>query len=532
MIPGTRELRPHSSALATLFLGLLLGLGCAEPATRADVEPLLEQGEVERAAELLKEWLAREPNDAATQHLYGLVLLGTKRASQAAWRFARAAEAPEQAIESGVLLVQAHLVGGAPRDAIAAADRVLALEPGHAEVRFLRSRALRLQHRDDEALEELDRLLAERPDDESLERARLSALIELGRREEIERSLDLLAAITLSETEATQERLASLCMLRAKLRNEVGDMDGARQAFEACLARHPEDPPLLVEAVRFFDATDARERSEAILAQALKPTSKALSVRVYAAERHRDAGDAPRGEALLRDATALEPTAEAWFALADHHVVLRDFPAARASADQAVALLLGVGVDSLAGAQLAALRDSWLLAYGEVVAQQGDGARTREILSAVSEPAQRLFLEGRLQLSKGDPERALGLYEEGLGLAPVNPDASYRAAQAALELGATDRAITHLRESLRADPALHDAGWQLAAMWLNAGHRHSAVEALILHLRGHPYDVDALRLAADLLAERTKHSAEARERVSSFRRRLAAHTGSERRAAR
>ena len=525
-------MRPHASALATLSIGLLFSQSCEEPGTRADVPRLLEQGEIERAEALLKEWLAREPQDAATQHLYGLVLLGTERASESAWRFARAVEAPEQAIESGVLLVQAHLVGGTPRDAIAAADRILALEPAHAEVRFLRSRALRLQHRDEEALEELDSLLAERPDDESLQRARLSTLIELRRRDEIERSLDRIAAIVATETEATQERLAGLCTLRAKLRNDVGDIHGARKVFEACLARHPKDPALLVEAVRFFDATAARERSEAILTQALESAPDVFSVRVFAAERHRDAGDAPRGEALLRDATSLEPTAEAWFALADHHVQLKDFKAARVSADHAVALVLGIGVGSLADAQWAAIPHRWLFAYGEVVAQQGDVARMREILSATPELAQRLFLEGSLHLSTGDPERALGLYEEGLDLSPTNPAASYRAAQAALELGASDRAITHLRDSLRADPALNDAGWQLARMWLNAGHRHSAIEALILHLRGHPYDADALRLAADSMAARTQHSAEARARVNSFRLRLAAQTQHEQTTAR
>jgi predicted Zn-dependent protease len=506
---------------AALALAVVPLVACGRGDVEAGARGLLEQGRVAEASRVLQAELEARPGNASLYQLYGVALLRSGRPSLAVWPLRRAAADPQHAVESGLLLAQALLTGGSPQGAVGAADAVLARDPDNTPALALRAQAhLRSLH-EEEALADIETLLTRDAADASetlaLLQAKLEAELRLGRATDAERTIARLQTRA-GASDALPEGLAArLCALSAVFTAETGETQAAREKHEACLASYPAARIVIEEAARFFDGLREFDRGSEILERAMREAPDDLAIRVQYAKRLRDLDRADEAERVLREFAERNDTPLAWTSLADHFVEVEDLRGAADALEHAVALQTSRKLDE---GGFDDVPDAGLFAYADILVQLGEQEheRVQRIIQALDEPAYAYFLEGRMQLERGDYRAADAAYRAGLRLWPSNPGARYLAAQAAEQLGDFDAAITHYREALRADASRTPAGLALARVQRAQGNLGAAFDALRYHLRGHRDDARALMLYGDLAAEmgRDEDAAAARRRLATL----------------
>ncbi|MDH5306455.1 MAG: tetratricopeptide repeat protein [Myxococcales bacterium] len=513
-----RALRRMAAGIACLALPVA---ACEARHPEAEARALLEQGRAEEAVALLQPEIEARSGNPRLYHLYGAALLQSGQPSLATWPLQRAAQDPEQAVESGLLLARALLTGGSPHDAVWAASAVLERDPDNAGALGLRAQGSLRSLDEEPALRDIERLLAlgygADPNDVSLLQAKLEAELRLGRSEDAERTIALLRARAAEAENFPEELAARLCALDAVFSAEKGDAVAARAQHEACLERHPAAHVVVQEAARYFDAQGEFERGTQILERAVEAAPDDLPLRIQLAARLRDLGRSDEAGDTLRDLAERSGAPLAWTALADHFVELEDLEGAADALGRAVQAQTSRALDE---GGFYDVPDAGLFAYADILVQLGESthARVRQMLPALEEPAYAHFLEGRMRLVSGDYAGADAAYRAGLRLWPSNPGARYLAGQAAEQLGDFVAAISHYREAIRADASRSPAGLALARIQIAQGNLGAALDALRFHLQGHDGDVHALRLYADVAFQmgRDEESAGARRRMAAM----------------
>ena len=121
---------------------------------------LLKQRRHARAASLLREAAAAEPDSADWQYRYGCALLGSKRAKEAVDPLTRAVEFEEEHAYGAALmrLAEAHLASGDAERSLQALDRVDRNHGESAEAAYRRGLALKALGRKGEAHAALSRV--------------------------------------------------------------------------------------------------------------------------------------------------------------------------------------------------------------------------------------------------------------------------------------------------------------------------------------------------------------------------------------
>jgi predicted Zn-dependent protease len=485
-------------------------LACGDPSGTAErALELLQERQTQEALDLLRDALEDAPGDPELNHAYGMALFQNGQTALAAWPLRRAAQSPDHAVESGVALAQVLLVSGNAHEAIRACDSVLELEPDNFAALRLRHRAYMQTHREEEALGDVERLIEEFPDELNLAELRLTLLVRLGRVEDAEAVLESLTTQARDRDDVTEEGYAHLCASAARVQSLKREFAAAQEKIEGCLEEYPGNGEVLREALRFYDGTRRRARATQILVAAAEADPESLGLQIWLAGRYLELGRVEETERVLRAAAERIDTVPAWTALRNHYVARSDLEGAEEAIDRAMQARAGIH-PSEPGFSYDAIGEESLFEYADVLVQLGAYERTARMLEHIEEPAFRQLLEARMRYEQGDPRGALELWEEAFRLWPANPGGRYLAARAALDLRKWDRARSHLRESLRAGPEATDAGIVLAKFQLAQGHTEAAFDALHHHLKGHPDDVEMLRLQG-VLAARTGREELARE---------------------
>ncbi|MEE8594540.1 MAG: tetratricopeptide repeat protein, partial [Gemmatimonadota bacterium] len=127
-----------SKGIAAVLFAVLLACTPSQEQQVAEIRALHEEGEYAASIQMLEALLDQDPDHPELNQLYGVALLATRQAAVAVWPLSKAAEAPERALEAGILLARAHLENQSPADAIAAADRVLEQAPDLLEALLVR----------------------------------------------------------------------------------------------------------------------------------------------------------------------------------------------------------------------------------------------------------------------------------------------------------------------------------------------------------------------------------------------------------
>ena len=246
----------------------------------AEAELLLEEQRVTEAIALLERALDASPDDLELNRFYGATLLALGEASLAIWPLGKATASPDAGPEDWLMLATAHLRGGSASDAIAVVDRLLEHTPDILEAYQLRIEANESLGRSEQALADVEYVLSQRPDDASMLLERAGLLLDLERPDE---AMDAIAAAKsqMQSREASDEWTARFCAVGASMvfeRGDEGHVEQAREAWEGCLAAHPDDALVVAEALAFFDGQRELERSLEILRAAVEASPETPSL--------------------------------------------------------------------------------------------------------------------------------------------------------------------------------------------------------------------------------------------------------------
>jgi len=464
----------------TLVIGVaLLGLACGQAEDpMVEIRKLHEEGRYVATIDPLRNLVDQDPSRAEAQFLLGSALLFSGNGGLAVWPLRAAAKAPEYAIQARMLLARSMLESRTAPDSIPIIDEILELEPNNIPAIVLRIQAYGGSARHEDALAEIDRVLEIDPDNVPVLIPRVTSLIALQRIDEAEKAIeDARERIENTDEEVEASFPAMLCVARGLFAHEKGgETEVAEAQYKECLEKFPANPLVVQETANFYQMIGQRERAIEILEKALEDTGNSV-FRMALAQRMKMFGDTEEQERLLRAQAEEQPSAQAWFNLADFYVGRDEFDKALEAFDHALAMTSDPP-------------ESLLFAYADTLVQDGQFDKARSIVVEFEESALRDLIIGRILLAQGDPAGALVAFEAGILLWPNNPAARYLAGQAAERVGNFDRAISEYRESIRANSARTRAALDLAELYTIRGKFKDAIDAVKRHMQANPGDVD------------------------------------------
>jgi len=457
---------PRASLVALAGMGwlvlALLGTGCGGDleSRMAEVRALQDVGQFTESLEELREILAIAPDLPEANYRLGVALVQTGEPSQAVWALKKAAESPDYAVVAGLVLAQAQHELGNYEEAIRAADRVLEENPDLRMALHVRAQSFLGAQRLEEALTDTEHLIELFPSDYDVRALHVGVLMDMGRLEEAQEAAGLLEKI--GAESGDPDTAARACLGPALLaKDHLKDVDRAREAFEACVAKHPNHPTVLMHTLRFFDAIGERDRSMEILREAVERSPENLALRSQLANRLRNEGKREEAEQVLQAAVESFASAAAWNALASFYRVQGEHEKALEAMEE-VMELSGGGNDRLR------------FAHADVLIDAGELERAARVAESLNQPTYQKLVRGRIALARGDAREALSLFEEGIRRWPDNAGARYLAGLAAQQLGDYERALSEFREAVRADPDATDAALHAARLHFERGEYEQA----------------------------------------------------------
>ncbi|MBK7948456.1 MAG: tetratricopeptide repeat protein [Deltaproteobacteria bacterium] len=428
---------------------------------------LINDGKYEEGLAKMRALVDSNPGDPEIQLRYGQVLMASGQPSLAVWPLSRAIDDPGHLVEAGLLLARAQSEAGSGIDAIKTATRILEAEPKNEDALLIRAEASLRENLEERALEDLDRAEELGADESRVDVLRLDALLGLGREKEAEALLTELASRADELRSEDPADAARLCAAIATFTFERGDVEGAKKRFDDCLEEHGMDSAILVQAaIKFFDEHGEADRATDIYERRFEKNEDRLDLRVDYADRLQKTGHAKEGEELLLAVTGKQKGV--WLALVDFYGIAGDIPKALNALEQAIA-------DSPVE------REDWRFARADLLLELGKIERAEEALADIDVPAHRALIEARIALARGELDRAIERFEEGIRLWPDNPDARYLAAHAYERKGDWTKAASHYREAARMEHPHYLSSLALAGLQRDLGDMEG-VQFLLLRL--------------------------------------------------
>jgi tetratricopeptide (TPR) repeat protein len=437
-----------------LFALLLVLGGCgASPEKRLEeVRAMQDVGEFAESVDPLREILEQVPGDPEANYRLGLALARMRQSNSAIWRLERAAESPDFAVDANLALAALYLNVQDREAALAAVDRVLALEHEHRGALTLRWKALLEIKRREDALVELDRLLELDPGDVEAVYARAVILGELERFEESEAAHLRFREVAAASGQPGLE--ARACVAYAEAYRDYGkDTERAEQELNRCMEAHPDDPHVIGQMVAFYNETDRPEEALVLVRGLFEASPEVLQRRVALANRLRNLGRSEEAEALLLEAVEVYGGVAEQIALAQFH---------RGQGDRESAL---ESIEKVFEAVGEPRTDQARFTYADILLDAEKIDRAEQLAAEIEDPVYRWLIQGRIAVTRGDPVGALRILDQAVQQWPDNPGARFLAGFAALQTGEVDRAVSHLREAVRADRSATDAALMLARIY-------------------------------------------------------------------
>jgi tetratricopeptide (TPR) repeat protein len=482
LLPKRTLLRWVCSVVA--LSALTAGCGQRGDDPLEEIRELQAEGRYAESLARLEPLVEAGPGDGGVDLLYGKALLETRRSNAALEPLRRAAAAPEHAVEAGVLLATALLRAGMDAEAVAAADRVLEIEPDHAPAWKVRARANLAMRRPGRALADIERALELAPNRKSYRVSHALVLLSLNRFDEAAVALAT-AKERLEEERISTQLAASLCVAEARLALGREDTARARSGFASCIEQFPSNPLVVRESVDFYDSIGEQARANEVLRGAIAARPQhALFLRTLV-NRLREQGQVAEVERLLERETERAPSVVTWSVYANHHLVEGDYGAAARAYREALAAIRRPG---------SAAEQDLRFAYADSLIQAGELDAAREQVGQLEDAARADLLLGRILLIEGDARGALEAFDRGIRVWPNNAAARYLAGQAAERVGDFERAAREYQASLRADAGATEAGLMLASLYAAQGKDPPALDTVRRYNRAHSDDPEGFVL--------------------------------------
>jgi tetratricopeptide (TPR) repeat protein len=475
----------------------------------AQARELQAAGEYDQAIVALNEILAERADHAEANFLLGGALLQTGRPRLAIAPLEKATRSELYAVPARLMLASILLRTESYDESIRTADAVLEREPDNPTALFTRGQAYIAAAKPDRALADAERVLELRPDANNARMLKGRALIGLGRRDEAEQIW-----IDLRETTAASgdsDQAARACAQLALFYRTQQELEAADRTYVECLAAYPRHADLQRWASEFYLRQNRPERAIEIHRDAVAADPLDIPARGRLANLLFTYGAPGDARTTLEETVERFDTPEAWRLLADFHRKTGDATAARKALEEAMQ-------------RTPEPREAFLFSLADLLVEEGDLERAREIGSRLTEPSYRHLLDGAISLKAGDPKQALVHLDLGLPLWPGNPRAHYLAGQAALEIQDRKRAVLEFREALRLGESATDAAQRLAEIDFSAGRYASAARFAQRQIARRPFVGDptayqiAIRSALELdQPQRARQLVEALRRAAPDR---------------
>lgn len=471
--------RPARAVLGALALALAaLGCGGSVDSRMAEVRALQDVGQFSASVDELREILAVSPDLPEANYRLGVALVQMGDPSRAVWALEKAAESDEYAVQASLLLASAHFANQNFEATVAAADRVLELDPDRLVALQVRAKGNLGAGKMEDALKDAERLLAAQPDDYDAHALRASILADMGRLDEAKKAHAELKELALASNDPSVAQRG--CLAPAILaRDQLKDMAAAESLFDDCVQRFPTSAFVAGEAMRFYDDVHKSDKALDLIRKAVAQAPENLSLRSTLAYRLAKDGEVDAAEKELLDAVESFKSAGAWNLLANFYRQQNQPQKALDALDKVIELS-GGGTDQLRFQQ------------ADVLIDVGDLDRAEQVAGALHEPIYAKLIQGRLRLARGDAAGALAAFDEGIRAWPSNAGARYLAGVAARELGDWDRAVSELREAVRVDNQATAASELLVRVYYDRGDYPQVLtfsRMALRHKGGHPADV-------------------------------------------
>ncbi len=493
MRSGIHRASPRRSRNRALAAGLIACLGLGGCSEVDPIEALRERqkaGDYEGTIEPLRELLARHPDDAEANFLYGRALAFTQP-NLAGWSLREAMKHPDWLVPAGTQLAYLALASYDFNEVIEVTTRILEHEPENVRVLLMRANAYAHSKQNPElALADAKRILELDPGKTEAYEPLILALLGLERLGEARAALAQVGEL-LVESDTDEGVLAWHCATTGAFQQESGAIDRARETWAECLDAHPTDLDVVSSALAFYDAQREPERAIEILRTALAGAPGSQYFRVALAQRLQASGEAAEAEAVLLDATRSEDpqlAANAWLDLGKFRQAAGEYEGGADALERAIERMRELGAPS----------PQALFEYADALVLADRLERALEVAEDLGVPAHRHLIRARVAQKRGDPALALEEFDEGLRLWPDNPWARYYAALAAEQLGDFDRALAEFRNAVRIEPSATDARTRGAALLLAQGYSNAARELLETRVEEAPLELDGLLLAMRL----------------------------------
>ena len=387
----SRQRPSHRWPMHALVCALIAGqFACApSPEDRiAQVRAIHAEGRFLDTADAVIELYEELPNHPEVMRLYGKTMLAVGVPGLAVWALRTLVAHPDgNDVEAHLLLVQGLKQSGASFEAVEAAQEVVAAWPDHAEGLVLLA-ALALEESNYEtALSTSERLIEIDPVRRPLAYVwQVKALLGLDQFKEADEALSV-ADEALALRPDIQSWRSEFCKVSVEVAEAEEDEVKTAERWEKCVQAFPVHQEIMSGAIKFFDEKGNRDRSTAVLVNAVELAPRFLSARTQLATRYATEQRFSEAEALLLQATndgQIRPSA--WAALGSYHVEQENFDEAVQAFEQVLSEFESMPAGSLA-------------AYADAAIQAGQLDKAEMVVAQIDVPEYVALLRGRIELT-------------------------------------------------------------------------------------------------------------------------------------
>jgi tetratricopeptide (TPR) repeat protein len=469
-IPSLRpRVRLRFAFAAALFACFAL-VGCDDVDPLEAVRQQQQAGKFKESIEPLRELLAKQPDHAETNFLYGRALARTEP-NLATPSLRKAMQDPEWLVPAGSQLAYLALAALDFNEVEKITSQILERDPDNVRVLFMRANGYAHSKRNPEqALAIAKRVLEIDRDATEAYEPMILALLQMGKLKEASEALAE-AGGRIEELGMSEGLVAWHCVTTAMFEQEAGELEDSRKTWQKCLEAHPTDLDVVSSSINFYNAQGEPGRSLEILRTAHAGAPDVRPFRIALAQKLQLSGDRAGAEAVLLEATKSEQpelAAAAWVDLGKFRQDLEDYAGAADAIERAVEVREEADAED----------PQILFEYADALVLADRLDRALEVAEDLPVPTHQNLIRGRVAQERRQPAQALKEYEAAVRLWPNNPWARYYMALAAEELGDFERALEDYRNAIRADPGATDARTRGAALLLASGNLSGAMVVL------------------------------------------------------
>jgi tetratricopeptide (TPR) repeat protein len=437
-----------------------------------DARALQASGQLKEAIPILRAILEDDRDHPEANFMLGKALIQIGRPGQAVAPLERATSNGNFARPAGLLLASTLFRTRAYPKAIHAATRVLEIDATNVIALLTRGKSRLASKQPAEALADANRILEIDPNYQNAIMLKGGALINLEQRDEAEQIwINLRTSLT---AEGSPGQAARACTQLALFYRTQAEEERADRTYRECLDSYPTVIYLQQSAIDFYLRRGQPERAIEIRRKAVEAAPDDLRLWAGLANVLMRYGELANARRTLEETVERFDSPTAWRLLANFHRRTGDTTQAREALEEAIG-------------RTREPREAHLFSLAELLVEEGDLDRAREIYATLTDLSYRHLLEGAISLQTGDPKQALEHLDAGLTSWPDNPRAHYLAGQAALQLTDLSRASFEFHEAVRIDESATDAAGRLAEIHFASSRFRWAFEFAERQIAQRPY---------------------------------------------